>query len=147
MNGVIPKQNNPIYSDSVTVTPSLSASYSGSATHNLSVNTSGLTVTVNNSAAKYINSYYSSGTNTTNKFLADEGSSSVYIRSDEYIHKHTASIGGSATISGGITLPSISISGDVSIPINFTPEQDTDSLPTAVNVEPQAYALIFIMKL
>lgn len=134
------------YSNTVTATPSLSASYNGSVSHNLSVNTSGLTVTVGNSNAKYIYSYYSTGTS-TGKYLANEGTDSVCTKRDEYIHNHTASIGGSATISGGITLPSISISGSISVPINFTPEQDTDSLPAVVNVEPQAYALIFIMKL
>lgn len=51
------------------------------------------------------------------------------------------------TISGNITLPSISVTGDIKVNISMTPEQDTDTLPTAVNVEPQAYAIIFIMKL
>lgn len=64
--------------------------------------------------------------------------------------KHYHSLSGEIPIEGSITLPSIITQGNLSLDLeNFALEQDTDAetFQEAINIEPQAYALIFIMKL
>lgn len=64
--------------------------------------------------------------------------------------KHYHSLSGEIPIEGSINLPSIITEGYLSLDLeNFALEQDTEAenFQEAINIEPQAYALIFIMKL
>ena len=57
------------------------------------------------------------------------------------------SVGKSAETGNDINQKSAAVGGSATVSISMTPEQDTENFPDKVNIEPQAYALIFIMKL
>ena len=101
-----------------------------------------------------VQTYYNDSDSSSNKVIdhiVTDSSSSTFLGSKQnntdLTHSHTGSIGGTASVT--VNFPSISMTGDIKVPINYTPEQATteNGFVEAVNVEPQAYALIFIMKL
>ena len=118
--------------------------------HSLGVDTSNLSVSINEQTLTYI-SYSTAGNNKLIDHIVTDSQSTTFLaaeqNSTDLKHNHTGSISGSATITGD--LPRITYSGDITVPINYTPEQATteNGFVEAVNVEPQAYALLFIMKL
>ena len=141
------------YSDNVTINATdLTASYKSA--HSLGVNLSGVGVSIDEKTL--VQTYYSNSTSGSNKVIdhiAIDANSTTYLGSTQnntdLKHKHTGSLTGTNTASITGSLPGIDITGSVSVPINFTPEQDPNEtgFEDAINVEPQAYALIFIMKL
>ena len=121
--------NQTFYSDA----SALNINYVGS--HSLQADLTGKSASVN---------YYLMDTNygtSIGKFATSESGTSI----GKYSSTATATLTGSAPVTG--SLPAIEATGNISITISFTPEQDTESFPEKTNIEPQAYALIFIMKL
>lgn len=133
------------YSDTINAdTSGFYINYNGNITHNLSVDTSKLSIGRNASPYYWITN--TTGTVTGYK-SATEGEDILQSRVTDDYHSH--SLSGIAPITGSITLPSFITSGNISVSLTITPEQDTENenFQEAVNIEPQAYALIFIMKL
>lgn len=123
-------------------TSNFSINYNGNITHNLSVDTSSL------STSEALTNCYKLSAQGSTPTGYESGSGNKMFQ--EYkTEKHSHTITGAASITGSITLPSFITSGNISVDLNITPEQDTntETFQEAINIEPQAYALIFIMKL
>ena len=127
-----------------TYSEQITADYSGLSfqyeTNSLDI--SGLTV--NGSTLSYIQ-HTTSGPNPQAAigYFASSGTP-VYSKAVNITHDSTKH-----SISGSIgNMPAIEVTGDIYVNIEMTPEQDAEpDFPEYINVEPQAYALIFIMKI
>jgi hypothetical protein len=125
-----------------------SISYSGS--HSLGVDVSSLSVIIDERALTYTTYDTTSAAKIIDHIVTDSESNTFLAagqNNTDLEHDHTGSISGSASITG--SLPGLTYSGNIKVPINYTPSQATteNGFVEAVNVEPQAYTLIFIMKL
>lgn len=126
-------------------------------THDLSIDTSQLTVTVDEyqGNTNYYQTNKGSGMGYFDLDLGKVGDTGTQLfntySSLYFTHDHTASISSSGNDIIGTITASGNLSTTASITLNETISQDTvtesNNFVSAVNVEPQAYALIFIMKL
>ena len=133
-------------------TSNFNIGYASGASANLTVDTSNLGITIDNETLVQTNYYEKYGSRVIGDIVQDSNAATTTWMGSQQTtagleHNHTGRITGTATVSG--SFPAIQVSGSITVPINYTPEQETTEtgFVEAVNVEPQAYALIFIMKL
>ena len=77
----------------------------------------------------------------------DGDNTTYYSYSDATYIKESLEEQGSHSHSYSINLPDIVLSGNISVSITQDTQAESSNFVSAINVEPQAYALIFIMKL
>lgn len=127
-------------------TSGLSINSQGSVTHNLSFNASNINLSCSSETISYLKRLSGNSVAFNEPEYDAEYGSYVYDNSSG--HSHTISASGTVPVSGSISIPSYSLGGSAYVDVNFTPQQDTNSenFQEKINIEPQAYALIFIMR-